>query len=76
MNGKERVTELQPGIFQIRGLNGSSHSYAIKGGHLNALIDSGADHNFPVVQRGLSEIGLRVRDIRSEERRVGKECRL
>jgi hypothetical protein len=26
------VTELNPGIFQIRGLNGSSHSYVIKGG--------------------------------------------
>ncbi len=63
MNGNERVTELQPGIFQVRGLAGSSHSYVIKGAYLNVLIDSGADHNFPVLERGLSEIGLRVRDI-------------
>jgi hydroxyacylglutathione hydrolase len=57
------VMELQPGIFQVRGLNGSSHSYLIKGGYLNVLIDSGADHNFPVLERGLGAIGLRVRDI-------------
>jgi len=63
MEIKENVTELKPGIFQIRGLNGSSHSYAIKSAYLNVLIDSGADHNFPVLERGLSEIGLRVRDI-------------
>jgi glyoxylase-like metal-dependent hydrolase (beta-lactamase superfamily II) len=63
MDRRERVTELNPGIFQIRGLNGSSHSYLIKGTYLNLLIDSGADHNFPVLERGLSEIGLRVRDI-------------
>jgi hypothetical protein len=41
------VTELNPGIFQIRGLNGSSHSYVIKGDYMNVMIDSGADHNFP-----------------------------
>jgi hydroxyacylglutathione hydrolase len=63
MDIKENPAELKPGIFQIRGLNGSSHSYAIKGAYLNVLIDSGADHNFPVLERGLSEIGLRVRDI-------------
>jgi glyoxylase-like metal-dependent hydrolase (beta-lactamase superfamily II) len=63
MDHRENVTELDPGIFQIRGLRGSSHSYAIKGAYLNLLIDSGADHNFPVLERGLSEIGLRVRDI-------------
>lgn len=63
MDHRENVTELNPGIFQIRGLRGSSHSYAIKGAYLNLLIDSGADHNFPVLERGLSEIGLRVRDI-------------
>ncbi|MGH7831321.1 MAG: MBL fold metallo-hydrolase [Candidatus Binatia bacterium] len=63
MDRKERVTELNPGIFQVRGLDGSSHSYVIRGAHLNVLIDSGADHNFPVLERGLCEIGLRVRDI-------------
>ena len=57
------VTELRPGIFQIRGLNGSSHSYVIKGNYKNVMIDSGADQNFPVLQKGLFQIGLKVRDI-------------
>ncbi|HEX2387178.1 MAG TPA: MBL fold metallo-hydrolase [Candidatus Binatia bacterium] len=57
------VTELKSGIFQVRGLNGSSHSYLIKGAYLNVLIDSGADHNFPVLESGLGEIGVRVRDV-------------
>ena len=34
------VRELNPGIFQIRGLNGSSHSYVIKGHYMNVMIDS------------------------------------
>lgn len=63
MENKESVTELKPGIFQIRGLNGSSHSYLIKDPYMNLLIDSGADHNFPVLEQGLFKIGLRVRDI-------------
>ena len=57
------VTELNPGIFQIRGLKGSSHSYVIKGHYLNVMIDSGSDQNFPVLERGLFQIGLKVRDI-------------
>jgi hydroxyacylglutathione hydrolase len=60
---KEAVTELNPSIFQIRGLNGSSHSYVIKGDYMNVMIDSGSDQNFPVLQRGLKKIGMRVRDI-------------
>ena len=50
--GKEAVTELNPGIFQIRGLNGSSHSYVIKGDYMNVMIDSGSDQNFPVLRAG------------------------
>jgi hydroxyacylglutathione hydrolase len=57
------VTELRPGIFQIRGLNGSSHSYVVKGNYKNVMIDSGSDQNFPVLERGLFQIGLKVRDI-------------
>src|SRR5438093_12333030 len=57
------VTELHPGIFQIRGSNGSSHSYVIKGKYLNVMIDSGSDQNFPVLGKGLFQIGLKVRDI-------------
>lgn len=60
---KENVTELNPGIFQIRGLNGSSHSYVIKGDYMNVMIDSGSDQNFLVLQRGLTRIGMKVCDI-------------
>jgi hydroxyacylglutathione hydrolase len=60
---QEAITELNPGIFQIRGLNGSSHSYVIKGYYMNVMIDSGSDQNFLVLQRGLKKIGIRVRDI-------------
>ena len=63
MGNSTEVTELQPGIFQIRGLNGSSHSYVIKGNYKNVMIDSGSDQNFPVLERGLFQIGLKVRDI-------------
>ena len=61
MGNSTEVTELQPGIFQIRGLNGSSHSYVIKGNYKNVMIDSGSDQNFPVLERGLFRIGLKVR---------------
>lgn len=63
MESKECVRQLHPGIFQIRGFNGSSHTYALKGNHLNVLIDAGAEYGFPVLERGLSQIGLRVSDI-------------
>jgi hypothetical protein len=57
------VVELNPGIFQIRGLNGSSHSYVIKGDYMNVMIDSGSDQNFPTLEHGLRRIGFKVRDI-------------
>ena len=57
------VTELNEGIFQIRGLGGSSHSYVLKGDYMNVMIDSGSDQNFPVLERGLRHIGMRVRDV-------------
>lgn len=63
MEAKECVTELKARIFQIRGLNGSSHSYVIKGDYLNVMIDTGSDQNFPVLERGLRHIGMKVRDI-------------
>ena len=63
MKNNADVTELRPGIFQIRGLNGSSHSYVVKGNYKNVMIDSGSDQNFPVLERGLFQIGLKVRDI-------------
>jgi hypothetical protein len=45
------VRELNPRIFPVRDLNGSSHSYVIKGHHMNVKIDSGSDQNFPVLER-------------------------
>jgi len=59
----EAVNELNPGIFQIRGLKGSSHSYVIKGDYMNVMIDTGSDQNFPVLERGLRHIGMKVRDV-------------
>lgn len=63
MEAKECVTELKARIFQIRGLNGSSHSYVIQGDYMNVMIDTGSDQNFPVLERGLRHIGMKVRDI-------------
>ena len=62
-NDSAGVAELHPGIFQIRGLHGSSHSYVIKGDYMNVMIDSGSDQNFPVLEQGLRRIGVKVRDI-------------
>jgi hypothetical protein len=31
--------------------------------YMNVMIDSGSDQNFPVLERGLFQIGIRVRDI-------------
>jgi glyoxylase-like metal-dependent hydrolase (beta-lactamase superfamily II) len=63
MSANTEVTELHEGIFQIRGLGGSSHSYVLKGDYLNVMIDSGSDQNFPVLERGLRHIGMKVRDV-------------
>jgi glyoxylase-like metal-dependent hydrolase (beta-lactamase superfamily II) len=63
MEPTEAVTELRPRIFQIKGLNGSSHSYVLQGDYMNVMIDSGSDQNFAVLERGLRHIGMKVRDI-------------
>jgi len=63
MQSANVATELRPGIFQVRGTKGSSHSYVIKGHYMNVMIDSGSDQNFPVLEKGLFEIGLKVKDI-------------
>lgn len=44
------VRELNPGIFQIRDLNGSSHSYVIKGHH-ERKDRLRLRSNFPVLER-------------------------
>ena len=35
----------------------------LKGDYLNVMIDSGSDQNFPVLERGLRHIGMKVRDV-------------
>lgn len=57
------VIELRPGIYRVRGQRGGSHSYVIKGAYKNVLIDSGADRNFPLLGRGLWQLGLKVQDV-------------
>ncbi len=57
------IIELQPDIFRIKGHGTSSHSYIIKGDYANLLIDSGVDINFPVLQKSLLKIGLKIKDI-------------
>jgi glyoxylase-like metal-dependent hydrolase (beta-lactamase superfamily II) len=58
-----RIRELCPNIFLIRGEDTSSHSYLIKGDYKNVLIDSGVDKNFSRLQKSLLTLGLKVRDI-------------
>jgi len=58
-----RITELCPNIFLIRGEDTSSHSYLIRGDYKNLLIDSGVDKNFSRLQKFLLTLGLKVRDI-------------
>src|ERR1043166_7917052 len=63
MQNSHAVSELRPGIFQVPGLGGSSHSYINQGKYMNLMIDSGSDQNFPVLESGLFDIGLKVKDI-------------
>ena len=59
----DRVIELQPNIFWIKGEDTSSHSYLIRGDYKNVLIDSGVDKNFFRLQKSLLKVGFKVRDI-------------
>jgi hypothetical protein len=68
------VTELRPGIFQIRGRNGSSHSYVIKGQYMNVMIDSGSDQNFPVAHDRSHQASLAHDDTHQKERGVTERC--
>ncbi|MFW6102305.1 MAG: MBL fold metallo-hydrolase [Chloroflexota bacterium] len=58
-----KVTELVPGIYQLRGEKPGSHVYVIKGDTKNVLIDAGVAGKFPVLKTRLSELGLRVKDV-------------
>ncbi len=59
----DRIIELQPNIFRLKGEDTSSHSYLIRGDYKNVLIDSGVDKNFSKLQKSLLILGLKIRDI-------------
>jgi glyoxylase-like metal-dependent hydrolase (beta-lactamase superfamily II) len=63
MTKDDRVIELKPNIFWIKGEDTSSHTYLIRGDYKNVLIDSGLDKNFFRLQKSLLEVGFKVRDI-------------
>jgi glyoxylase-like metal-dependent hydrolase (beta-lactamase superfamily II) len=57
------IAELQSCLFLLKGEDGGSHSYLIRGDYKNVLIDSGLDRNFIKLQRSLLTLGVKVRDI-------------
>lgn len=59
----DRIIELKPNMYWIKGGSTGSHSYVIKGDYKNVLIDSGLDRNFLTLQRSLLALGLKVRDV-------------
>jgi hydroxyacylglutathione hydrolase len=59
----DRIIELQPDIFWLKGEDTSSHSYLIRGDYKNVLIDSGVDKNFSKLRQRLLEVGLKLRDV-------------
>ena len=63
MYQKDDIIELRPKIFRLKGVDKSSHSYLIKGEDKNLLIDSGAEANFPRLEKLLLEVGLKPTDI-------------
>ena len=60
---KTTTEEIQKGIFVLKGLGKGSHSYLVRGGHRNILIDSGLDERFLSLQDQLASLELKVRDI-------------
>jgi glyoxylase-like metal-dependent hydrolase (beta-lactamase superfamily II) len=60
---EQRVEEVQPGIYLLRGEARGSHSYLIRAAYRNVLIDSGLDQNFLSLQEELFGLGLKLRDI-------------
>ena len=59
----DRIIELQPNIFRLKGEDTSSHSYLIIGDYKNVLIDSGVEKNFLKLQKSLLKLGIKIRDI-------------
>ncbi|MDY6970210.1 MAG: MBL fold metallo-hydrolase, partial [Spirochaetota bacterium] len=60
---EKSILELDHGVFCIKGQGEGSHTYILKGDHMNVLIDSGLDSGFLFLQEQLLKIGLRIRDI-------------
>jgi hydroxyacylglutathione hydrolase len=58
-----RLKSLQPGLSLIAAPRPNSHSYLIRGGRRNALIDTGLPVNLPHLLTCLGEVGLGVQDI-------------
>ena len=58
-----KVVELAPAIYQFRGEKPGSHVYLIKGATKNVLIDTGFAGTFPILERRLTELGLKVKDV-------------
>ncbi len=63
MTKDDRIVELHPDIFWLKGEDTSSHSYLLRGNYKNVLIDSGVDKNFSGLQKSLFNLGIKVRDI-------------
>jgi hydroxyacylglutathione hydrolase len=60
---ESRVEEVQQGIFLLRGIGRGSHTYLIRAGHRNVLVDSGLDQNFLSLQEQLLGLGMKVKDV-------------
>jgi len=59
----QKIIELRPNMYQIRGEKPGSHIYLIKGAAKNVLIDTGITSNFPLLKIRLSELDLHIKDI-------------
>ena len=59
----DRIVELHPNIYMLKGKNTSSHCYLIRGDYKNILIDSGVDKNFSQLQKSLLSLGVKIRDV-------------
>jgi glyoxylase-like metal-dependent hydrolase (beta-lactamase superfamily II) len=60
---KPTIEEIQQGIYLLKGKAKGSHSYLVRGGVRDVLIDSGLDEQFLDLQEQLSFLHLKVRDI-------------
>lgn len=58
-----KITELEPGVYQLRGEKPGSHVYLIKGRTKNVLIDTGMTDGFSLLKNRLSELDMRIKDI-------------